>query len=333
MKRFELIPNKDWVKYDLKITLKPSFRCNQKCWFCNEYDNNTKMWTQDMCDAVLDKLTQIPTDKKRLFIYMYGGEPTLSKYWEHLQLQIVQKFKDRELFIQTQTNMSLGKRRLSRFLKEINNTKQSHHVVDICSSYHLGKQRVEDYLQKMDICSEHNALGLCHFSTEIEKEDQFLTEFSTIAAQYPDKLKIKFTQLENLVKTTNPIYTELLKDDYLRGSDNGESLEFRYFMQKYPELERYLEHSWSFNVDGEVLNYSDIKERGIYRMFKYMKCQAGRKNVVIDHNLKVYRCNDYYYSQIDPIDLSDLNFTEFLLQDVRCLNCKCTDGLDHIKYK
>ena len=51
------------------------------------------------------------------------------------------------------------------------------------------------------------------------------------------------------------------------------------------------------------------------------------------HNLKVYHCNDYYYSQINPTDLAVVDFRKFLKSDITCLNHKCTDGLDHVKYR
>ena len=84
LSKFSLIPTHDWPAYDLKVTLKPSFRCNHNCWFCEEYNNSTKMWTKEQCDQVIDKLKDIPDSKRRLFFYFYGGEPTLNKYWQIL---------------------------------------------------------------------------------------------------------------------------------------------------------------------------------------------------------------------------------------------------------
>lgn len=334
MNEFNLIPSDEWFDYDLKITLKPSFRCNQRCWFCNEWDNSTPMWTKASCDLVLSKLLDIPKDKRKIFFYLYGGEPTLSEHWEYIQYKLVEMFPDTELFIQTQTNMSISKSRLTVFLNKINKIKKTKHTIDICSSYHLGKQKVEDFIDKMKICDDLNALGFSFFSTEIEKEDQFLSEFFKIAEKFPDKLKIKFTQIHDLVSKINrPIYVKLLEDEYLKGDDSGESLECRYFLRKYPELKKYLEHSWTFNIDGDYLNYSEVKARGIHYKFKYMKCAAGKKSIVIDENLYAWRCNDYYYSKIDPIHIDKLNINEYLSKDIRCLSCKCTDGLDHMKCK
>ena len=333
IKKFKMLPNSEWFDYDLKITLKPSFRCNQKCWFCDEWDNSTPMWTAADCDLVIDKLKSIPEEKKKLFIYLYGGEPTLNKNWEYIHYKIIESFPEKCLFIQTQTNLSISNNRLEVFFKKINKIKNNNHTIDICSSYHMSKQTVEGFAAKLRICEKNNSLGYCFFSTEICKEDQFIREFKYLSSIYPHKIKLKFTQLENMSDKPRPEYLKLLEDDYLKGDDKGEGLEYRYFIRKYPELERYLEHSWSFDVDGEIINYSEVKSRGIHRQLKYMKCMAGTKNIVIDHNLNVYRCNDYYYSGIQTLQLDDLNFNTFLDKPNRCLSCKCTDGLDHTKIR
>lgn len=328
IQNFKLIKTSEYPTYDLKITLKPCFRCNHNCWFCHEYDNKTSMWTKDDCDLVIERLKDIPKDKTKLFFYLYGGEPTLSEHWEYLNYKILETFSDRDLFVQTQTNLSLDESRLKTFCKNVRGA-----PVDICSSYHLDKQLVGEFISKMDICNSYDVLGLCFVSTEIRKEKQFIREFYKIASTYPKKTKLKFTQLENLINTRVPKYRELLRDEYLRGNDKGESLEYRYFMRKYPDFKNYLEEGWNFNVDGTALNYSEVKEQGIYRQFKFMKCECGTKNLVIDHNLKVYHCNDYYYSQIEPTDIRDINFSEYTKRNIRCLNHKCTDGLDHTKYR
>ena len=154
---FEIISHPDWFDYDLKVTLKPTFKCNHRCWFCNEYDNATKSWTKEQCDQVLEKLKDIPKSKKRIFFYFYGGEPTLSKHWEYLNYRLVEIFHDRELFIQTQTNLSLNANRLEQFLQHVNLIKSDTHQIDICSSYHLNKQDVAEFVEKMHICNRYNS--------------------------------------------------------------------------------------------------------------------------------------------------------------------------------
>lgn len=333
MNRFELITTSHYPEYDVKVTLKPCFRCNQQCWFCGEYDNSTPMWSKKDCDNVVSALTRIPVEKKKMFIYIYGGEPTLSNNWEYLQLEIVKHLKDRELFIQTQTNMSLKKDRLDKFLYDINNTKQQNHVIDICSSYHLNKQQVDEFIDKMKVCQKHSSLGLCFVSTEIQYEEQFIDEFSRIASCFPQHTILKFTQIESKQTLSKPPYNKLMQDEYLRGNDNGEAIEYRYFITKYKWLEKYLEPGWNFQVDSKVMNYADVKSEGVYRMFKFMKCTAGRKNIVIDHDLNVSRCNDYYYSRIGCKPLDQVDIENYFKCDITCLNYKCTDGLDHTKYK
>ena len=193
MKSFKQIKTKEWFDYDLKITLKPCFKCNHECWFCSEYDNSTTVWTKEQCDLVIDKLSTIPKNRKKIFIYFYGGEPTLTRHWEYLNKCVVNIFKDRELFIQTQTNMSLTSKRLEKFLSNINEIKTDKHTIDICSSYHLNKQPVEEFIHKMQICADYNSCGLCFFSTELPEKEQTIREFSLLNARFPGKSQFYFT--------------------------------------------------------------------------------------------------------------------------------------------
>ena len=330
---FELIQTDEWPDYDLKVTLKPCFRCNHKCWFCNEYDNNTKTWTKEDCDNVLEKLKSIPKYKQKIFFYFYGGEPTMSKYWEYLNYKLIELFPEKDLYIQTQTNMSLNIKRLESFLKKVNQIKQKNHIIDICSSYHLNKQKVDKFIEKMYICKKYNSLGLCFFSTELPKKEQTLEELYKIAKHFPDKLKMRFTEKHNLKFLKIPGYEEYLKDEYLLGNDNGKSLEFRYWLKYYPELKKYFEQGWNFKVNDKIFNFSEVSGYNIHKKFKFMKCDCGIKNMVIDHDLNVYHCNDDFYNGINIIKLDKLDLSTYLNKWVRCLNNHCYDGLDHKKYR
>jgi organic radical activating enzyme len=330
---FEIIKTNEWPEYDLKVTLKPCFRCNHKCWFCEEYNNNTKTWSKEQCDQVLEKIKDIPVSKKKIFFYFYGGEPTLSKHWEYLNFKLVEIFRDRELFIQTQTNLSINKKRLENFLIKINKIKELNHKIDICSSYHLNKQKVEDFIEKMHICKKYDSLGLCFFSTELPKKEQTLKELYKIANIFPDKLKMRFTETEDLVNKKIKGYEKYLNDNFLLGDDNGKSLEFRYWLKYYPELKKYFEKGWNFKVNNKVLNFSEVSGYNIHKKFKFMKCDCGIKNMVIDHDLNVYHCNDDFYNGINIIKLDKLNLTTYLNKIARCLNNHCYDGLDHKKYR
>ena len=331
IKNLKMVKSDDLFDYDLKITIKPCYKCNQMCWFCHEYDNSTAVWTKEQCDIVLDKLRTIPEDKKNIFVYIYGGEPTLCKYWEYLQHEILSILNDKRVFLQTQTNLSLKPDRLEKFLQDVK-TKNTH-TVDICTSYHLNKQSVEEFADKLSICKAYDCMGVCHFSTEIEHEEQMLKEFYYLERKFPGRIKLKFTQFKKLKQLNSSIYNKLLADPYLVGDDDGEQLEFRYLMRKYPEFENYLEDSWNFDVDSEIINYAELMNRGVHYKCKFMRCKAGTKNVVFNHDLKVYRCNDYFYSEMDPIDIEQLVWSEYLKRDIICMNDICTDGLDHEKYR
>ena len=326
MKSFNIVQTEHYPDFDLKITLKPCFRCNHRCWFCQEYDNSSQTRTKDDCDIVLAKLKTLPANKQKLFFYFYGGEPTLSKHWEYLNYKLLDIFSNRELYLQTQTNLSINKDRLKKFLKRANSP-----YINICSSYHLDKQDVDEFIEKMDICDSYGALGLCFFSTEIPKEDKFKYEFNKIAEKYPDKIKLKFTEITDI--KNRPEYKHLLEDKELVGTDNGKSIEYRYFMRKYPEYRNYFEEGWNFNIDGITKNYSTVKAENIHKQFKFMKCECGTKHCVIDHELNVFPCNDYNYKNIKSQPVDAVDFSTYFLRDERCVLNACYDGLDHRKYK
>lgn len=327
---FQLIQTSAYPEFDLKITLKPSYRCNQSCWFCEEYDNASYMWTKEDCDLVLDKLKEIPSNKKSIWIYFYGGEPTLSIYWEYLQYEIVKLFPFKELFIQTQTNMSIDPNRLKMFLTQIDELKQPNHTINICGSYHLNKQTVEEYLTIMDICKEHYALGLTFFNTDLLHKDQFFKEFYTLVAKYPDDVKLRFTEIGKGVQETDE--AQLYDDKY-----PIKSYEYRYLMEHHKELQKYFEEGFNFNVningDEAVMNFAEVSAKDVHKNFRLMKCECGSKNLVIDHNLKAYHCNDDFKNNINVHEIADINLKTFLEKPVFCMNSACYDGLEFHKWK
>ncbi len=302
---FELIKTDDYPDFDLKVTLKPSFRCNQKCWFCEEYDNSTTYWTKEECDIVLNKLKDIPKDRKKIFFYFYGGEPTLNRHWEYLNYELVKIFKDKELFIQTQTNLSIKEDRLNDFLININDIKQDNHIIDICSSYHLGHQTREEFKRKMDICAQHNALGLCFFSTEKDKEHQTISEFNYLCSYYNDRMILRFT-------------------------DVNDEFEFEFFKDKFSES--YFEKGFNFLVDGVIMNFTELYNEGIHKQFRLLKCECGIKNLVIDQDLKVYHCNDDFKNKIGISNLIDIDIPQYISKVGYCMNKECYDGLEFTKW-
>jgi organic radical activating enzyme len=321
MKLFELIETDEYPTFDFKVTLKPSFRCNQACWFCDEYDNKSYEWSKEDCDKVLDKLDSVLKPYQSIFIYFYGGEPTLSKYYEYLHYELIKRHKDKKLFIQTQTNGSMHKERLITFLNTLE--LQDNHILDISTSVHLNKQKISDLIDKLKILREYNALGNIFPSTEYNHEEQFIEELRLMIHEFDNKVKIKFTEIGAGIIDT--------QEAQLYPSDQGDikSFEFRYFTQKYPFLLNYLEEGFNFQVDDKVVNYSIVKATDIHKQVRFMKCECGTKNLVIDHNLKMYRCNDDFKNNIGIQDISE----DLVIKNKYCLNKACYDGLEFKKWK
>ena len=315
MKKFEIIETDEYPSFDLKITLKPTFKCNQQCWFCSEFDNDTTEWSQQDIYTVMSKLKSISNNykNKKVFIYFYGGEPTLHSQWENMVYKLIDIFKESNLYIQTQTNLSLSYKRLIQFAKEVQNK-----PTELCVSYHFGKQKIEEFIKKLKILEKYNILGNIFVNTDYLNEEQFIKEFYELINNFPLKVKMRFTEIST----------------YKEGYPLGDLLhfEYRYFSKKYPQMLNYLEQGFNFQIDDKVLNFADVLDQDINKQFRFMKCQCGSKNIVIDHNLKVYHCNDDFTNNINVFEL-DIDFEDFLKTDIFCLNKACYDGLEFTKYK
>lgn len=226
--------------FDFKIMLQCSYRCNHGCWFCNEWDNKTNLWSRDQCDLVIDKLRHVPTYKNKIYVLFYGGEPTLNEHWEYMHHRLVEIFTERELLIQTQTNLSIDSVRLNNFLTDINKEKQPHHVIDISSSYHIGKQPVEEFIEKMDILQPHVGFGSCMFGSElICKEQQTLHEFETLNNRYPGKVCYRHTVVNDPSVVFNKKGFERYKAvaaELGLNMSESQDIEYKYLKQNFPEL-------------------------------------------------------------------------------------------------
>ncbi|EAL2698631.1 hypothetical protein AZ702_09015, partial [Campylobacter coli] len=53
---------------DLKITLKPTYKCNQMCSFCCEYDNSFPEWDRSTITRLIDKLKDTPDRFQKIFV-------------------------------------------------------------------------------------------------------------------------------------------------------------------------------------------------------------------------------------------------------------------------
>ena len=182
-------------------------------------------------------------------------------------------FPKKELFLQTHTNLSLPKRRLETFLKKVNKIKEPNHIINICNSYHIDKQPVELYIQKMDICNRYNSLGYCFFSTEIPKKEKMLKELYSIIKKYPKKLIMKFTEIENLALRSIKGYEELKKDIVKMWLSLNNPEEGYEIMNTVPEKYRTLvidNTKTSSNIEDYVF-HKTFKEKSIPPNFRFFR--------------------------------------------------------------
>lgn len=290
---------------DLKITLKPTYKCNQMCSFCKEYNNGFKSWGRNTIDILCEKLKELPKKFEKIFIYYYGGEPTLFKHLEYLTEKLFDTLGDRDVFIQCQTNGSISMRRIKNF-----NFKN----FEFCTSYHLNKQTVDEFIQKLLLMREMDILGFCFINTDRENEIQFIDEFNRLASVIPDKIKMRFT--------------------FLPGAEVND---YEYFTKKYPYLNNFCEEQFEFKVNGGVIGYDEFYNKRLNN-FKNMKCECTSKSLVVNWDETVFHCDDETRILLTNhnkkmLYLKDLDLSTFFKPFKICSEPWCHRGLEFSKYK
>jgi len=291
MNIFKHIKHPSYPDFQSKVTIIPSYKCNQMCSFCDEYDNKATDLSLDNFYNLFQHL-----NPNKLWAYFYGGEPTINKHWEEMNYAMGDFIK--EGWIQTQSNLSIKQGRLEKFCENY----KSSVPLEICSSYHLGKQDVKDFIEKALILKDYGMLGYIFVSSEISKEEQFIEEFSELNLYFSSKVKTR--------------WTETLESTYK---------ERQHFINKYPWLFNYQEPGFNFSIDNEFTTYDDVRTKELFKDFKLMKCECGSKNLVLDHSGNLYYCMHDFKEGFRPL-------TQVKREDTFCLHKACSDGLEFTKY-
>lgn len=267
----------------MHIMLQSSYNCNHRCWFCNEWSKTGRSWSKSECDIVVDKLSMLPDTINKIFIQFHGGEPTLCRYWEYIQYQLVDKLKDRQLFIQTQTNLSLSHSRLESFLEKIHAIRMPNHVIDINCSYHLGMQDVKQYARKLQLITPHVAYGGVQFIGEIVcQQEKTLDELKYLRDRFHDKICYRH------VVINNPNITEIKEKYYkfnIKLNEHDSNFEYRYTLENYPELfSEYYPYGWLLKFNTELYGYDSIWSR--YYISDLLRNMLGKHELYSDNKLK-----------------------------------------------
>ena len=233
--------------YDIRIMLQCSYKCNHMCWFCDEWDNKTgNSWSIDECDIVLDKISNLPESYKNVYILFYGGEPTLCKHWEYMHFKIFEIFKDRNVLIQTQSNMSLNIDRLKSFTRLANHYIPDNIYFDVCGSYHIGKQTPERFIEKMNIVSDEALFGKISYAGEIINNlDQTLKEYDYISTNYIKNLiYLRTVAVEQYKINVSKKYLDVISSSN-KYKSAGPIVDFHYLYDNYREyVFEYIPFGW-----------------------------------------------------------------------------------------
>lgn len=274
------------------IEFKPTDKCNFGCSYCCFHDNQGVHLSDENFYKYLEVLRNINTSNKEIFLFVYGGEPTLHPHMTEYIIRMRDNFPNKKFRALIQSN-----------------------------GMHWS---LEDYKHHCEILMEHDIDFQFGFSfhhesckvSDLKPRIDYLRsidKFETLVYMLTRKGIDKHVQMIKVLKGMGiPLYVRTI----LQESEWIGKSEYRKWISHKPD-----ETPFIVVDDGGVHCYSfeELAMQG-YLNFNGYCCSAGQNVLLLSANGKIYRCDmDFLY---DKNVIYDVNIsTEQLFNINECLQC------------
>lgn len=282
-----------WKDSDLRIEFVLGNLCNWNCWYCFPGANDGNIRFPDF-DITVKNLVHLVRyykqyGKKRIFLHIVGGEPTL---WPKLG-EFSKILSEENCFISISTNGS----RTLRWWKEF-----GHYFHKVILSCHHEQMDLEHNIQVADILYESNCLVDASVLMDPRAWDKCVDIVNGLR-----KSKHRWTILASEVLHETITYTEQQKK-YLQG-----------FIKRIPNLWYYFKNN-KHPSENPVAVFSNGRRKhlkpnwlALHKLnnFKGWDCNLGIDNITIDKFGEITgSCNENLYRQTHRFNIYDKNFAE-----------------------
>lgn len=298
--------SKSNVPKAIGVTFRFANNCNQTCSYCQYKDNAEGIKETEHYINMVDEVLGELGDKESIYVYIHGGEPTLLPLLSIVHhIQSYRNVKD----IIVNTNSSRPIEYYEQFTDLLN--------FSFALSYQHHQRRNEDFKVFYDKAGYLLCQGLLNhvnFSLEPDNIDEIIPIVQ---------------ELGNDILTHKVIYNYINVDPVLYASVK-EIVDAHTFDYKAFCMEVY-------TADGYVRtfkNYNALRQAGFNR-FKFFKCTAGGKNIVIEPDGSIYYCLSHQSagkpkgSIYTEGDVKEITSTEsiFCMWDI----CQCELWLEKVR--
>jgi len=292
VKDFEtLIANEYTNKF--VIEFKPTDNCNFNCSYCCFHDNTTKHLSNEQFDNYLKVLKQIDTKKEEIFLFVYGGEPTMHPEMSSMIVKINELYKDKKIKTLIQSN---GQRWKLEDYKKHHDIMQQHNIEYVFSfSYHSEFAKMSELLPAINYLKDNNAFDVMTYMITRKNINKHLQRIKIFKS-----LKI-------------PLYVRTI----LQESEWFLTSEYKDLISTEDDLFQVTDKNGT-----RSLSFEDLTMNG-YLNFKGYKCSSGEHSILMASNGKIYRCDmDFLY---DRNIMYDVNISNDPLIDFTDDKCKICD--------
>jgi organic radical activating enzyme len=243
----------------LDITIRLSDRCNFTCNYCSYYDNTEKFFSKQHMIRLFESILDEVPDRDIMF-YLHGGEPTIVPKLQDILVHVLTKYNKQKISFEIQTNTS---QHIKWFKKLI---PYNECIKFVCSYQHHQNKSFQTWLDKVLFLEDNNMLHCIDFMLEHEHEDEVIDCLQSILDSHSNI--IKYISLHYINYTINDKYT-------------GISTHFN----KPTDIYKITYNNGKVDlVEKNKIHSNNLDE------FKFFKCEAGRKNLVVDVNGDVWYC-------------------------------------------
>ena len=305
------------------IEVRLTSKCNYNCYYCTDLHYNkvpfVKHNTKNMCDLINAAYNIF---KKPIYIYIYGGEPTIYPHlYSYLDALVEGIQCDVDITIDIQSNLSL---KLDWWKKFCERYKSVNHYLRICGSYHNTQTTIHDFLSKAVLLKKYGMLNVITFM--YNKQKNVLSDFN-VAVKF---LGSEHCEISPLIdsRVSQPKESNIDELVYIKENEN---------------IDEFKEHSFFFNENIPVQEGDgQFKKRSRFdfwltndNTFTGCLCSSPLDRLVIDWDGSAFYCESHLFSETPPIfNVNETNDYEAYFKSVQPVKCafkKCFFNIESKK--
>jgi len=295
------------------IEIKATMLCNYKCHYCTDMRINENYNVNFNKENIKSLLIAIKNNfKKKILVFISGGEPTLQRDLINLVNCITQVLDDNDV-VYIATNLSISKDRLVNFSNSIQDTSR----VKFCVSYHSTQcKNLKVFIDKCLYLKQHSLL--LDVNVMYHSKTPSLNTFNLFCLIFGKEM----CYIESLFNS---------KIDQSIIDNNDSHLEIDYIHNQLTDKQLQEMSSYTYSKNIEYTDYNNNKtlvSRGELwhqrkNNFYGMKCEVSKWKLHIDWYGDTYSCFNQQFSNSKPLFNINENGIDYetILKNSKCIVC------------